>query len=129
MKIEIKFSDRLKPDECDALLNDDIIKGFLMKIPCGFCCRLYKTDIKKDGFRAFISDPAKPCVFIKAFTKEDDKWYGDVEVPEPYQKYMPLIKTGYIHPVVMMDGDKPSGIFYFEMKWINGKLVEVDNNE
>jgi hypothetical protein len=126
MKIKIIFSDRLKPEECDALLNDDIIKGFLMKMPCGFCCRLYKTDIKKDGFRAFISDPAKPCIFIKSFEKVDDKWYGDVDVPEPYQKYMPLIKTGYIHPVVMMDGDKPSGIFYFEMMWINGKLVETE---
>ena len=126
MKIEIKFSDRLTPDECDGLLNDDIIKGFLMKILCGFCCRLYETDIKKDGFHALISDPMKPCVFIKSFEKENDKWYGDVEVPEPYKKYIPLIKTGYIHPIVLMDGDKPSGILCFEMKWINGKMVNIE---
>lgn len=124
MKIKIMFSDRLTPEECDALLNDDIIKGFLMKIPCGFCCRLYKTDYKKDGFRAFIGDPMKPCVFIKSFEKVDGKWYGDVEVPEPYQKYIPLMKTGYIHPVVMVDDDKPTGIIYFEMRWINGHLSE-----
>jgi hypothetical protein len=123
MKIKIMFSDRLTPEECDALLDNDTIKGFLMKMPCGFCCRLYETDFKKDGFRAFINDPAKPCVFIKSFTKEDGKWYGGVDVPEPYKKYIPLIKTGYIHPVVMMDGDKPSGIFYFEMRWINGSLL------
>jgi hypothetical protein len=97
MKIKIMFSDRLTPEECDALLDNDTIKGFLMKIPCGFCCRLYETDFKKDGFHAFINDSAKPCVFIKSFTKEDGKWYGGVDVPEPYKKYIPLIKTGYIH--------------------------------
>ena len=61
--------------------------------------------------------------YIDTIGERSDEWLA----PEPYQKYMPLIKTGYIHPVVMMDGDKPSGIFYFEMMWINGKLVEVEN--
>jgi hypothetical protein len=126
MKIKIMFPDRLTPEECDALLDNDTIKGFLMNMPCGFYCRLYKTDFKKDGFSAFLNDPMKPCVFIKSFSKEDGKWYGDVEVPESYKKYMPLIKTGYIHPVVMMDGDKPSGVFYFTMKWINGKLANAE---
>lgn len=123
MKIEIKFSDRLTPEECDTLLNDDTIKGLLKKMPSGICCRLYETNIEKNGILALINDPMKPTIFIKSFIKEDDKWFGSVEVPEPYQKYIPLIKTGYIHAVVMMDGDKPSGILYFEMRWINGELV------
>lgn len=122
MKIEIKFSDRLKPEECDMLLHTDIIE-FLLKIN-GCTCRLYKTDICKDGIRGLINDPMKPMVFIKSFSKEDDKWFGEVEVPEPYRKYIPLMKTGYIHPVVMVDDDQPTGILYFEMRWIDGHLSE-----
>ena len=122
MKIEIKFSDRLTTEECDMLLHTDIIDG-LLKIH-GCVCRLYKTDIMKDGMKALINDPMKPMVFIKSFSKNDNKWFGEVEVPEPYQKYIPLMKTGYIHPEVMVDDDKPTGILYFEMKWINGQLME-----
>lgn len=118
-KLQILWSTRMTPDDIKKAVNDDerinalILKGV-------FRCRIGPL-VKKlmsgvPTVRDVVVAPSEPHGIISDIYKEEDCWFGDVEIPSinGWTDIVNAMKDPVLHPLATTDG-KICRIVHFEI--------------